>query len=384
MSKNVEIRDFSRRRSFPGTRGSTFDVFLHLYDGIEKIPAPIFTLVLLALAALVTRLDYTKLGLLFGFFLADWLSLALLPRFQKSYGPAKPPALTLALMRSAVAWTPLQVFLPLQCLGVILLLYGFWIEPHRIRLTRQTLRTPKIEPGQSIRILHLGDLHVERITAREKQLQEWIERLPPDLILFSGDVLNLSYLDDPVSLAQARDILSRWVAPYGVYAVAGSPAVDLPELLPQIYDNLPVHFLDNQEVNLKIREAQFRLIGVNCSHKPFIDARYLPAREDPDDPFTILLYHSPDLAPQAAAASIDLQLSGHTHGGQVRLPLIGALFTGSLLGRQFSAGRYQVGSMLLYITRGLGMEGAGAPRVRFLCSPEIVFWEITGDKTAAS
>ncbi len=379
MPKNTEIRDFSDRRFFPGTRGSPFDVFLHQYDRIEDIPAPVFSLILLALAALATWLDFPKFGLLFGFFLSDWLSLALLPKFQKSFGPAKPPALTLALMRSLAAWTPLAVFLPLQFLGVVLVLYGFWIEPHSIRLTRQMLRTPKIQPGLSFRLLHIGDLHIERITARERQLLEWIERLQPDLILFSGDVLSLSCLDDPLALAQAREILSKWKAPYGVYAVAGSPAVDLPELLPEIYRGLPIRFLDNQQVDILLGENTIRLIGLNCTHKPFIDASHLPEPQTANGRFTVLLYHSPDLAPQAAKTGIDLQLSGHTHGGQVRLPLMGALYTGSLLGRRYSAGRYQVGDMVLYITRGLGMEGAGAPRVRFLCPPEIILWEISGN-----
>jgi predicted MPP superfamily phosphohydrolase len=73
-----------------------------------------------------------------------------------------------------------------------------------------------------------------------------------------------------------------------------------------------------------------------------------------------------------------LQLSGHTHGGQVRLPLFGALYAGSLYGKRFESGRRQVGEMTLYVTRGLGLEGKGAPRVRFLCPPEMILWEIGG------
>lgn len=94
----------------------------------------------------------------------------------------------------------------------------------------------------------------------------------------------------------------------------------------------------------------------------------------------ILLYHSPDLAPEAAELGIDLQLSGHTHGGQVRLPFYGAVITGSLYGKALEVGRRQIGSLTLYVTRGLGMEGAGAPRVRFLCPPEIILWEMDGSE----
>ncbi len=98
----------------------------------------------------------------------------------------------------------------------------------------------------------------------------------------------------------------------------------------------------------------------------------------PRDTITLLLYHTPDLAPEAAAAGIDLQLSGHTHGGQVRLPLFGALYAASLYGKRYEVGRLSEGGLTLYVTRGVGLEGKGAPRVRFLCPPEIVLWELGG------
>jgi predicted MPP superfamily phosphohydrolase len=71
-------------------------------------------------------------------------------------------------------------------------------------------------------------------------------------------------------------------------------------------------------------------------------------------------------------------LSGHTHGGQVRLPFYGALVTASLYGKAFEAGRITLGSMTLYVSRGLGLEGTAGPRVRFLCPPEVVLWQLEG------
>jgi predicted MPP superfamily phosphohydrolase len=94
------------------------------------------------------------------------------------------------------------------------------------------------------------------------------------------------------------------------------------------------------------------------------------------DAFRILLYHTPDLAPEAAQLGIDLQLSGHTHGGQVRIPLYGAVYAASLYGKKFESGRRQVGDLTLYVSRGIGLEGGGAPRLRFNCAPEVTLWEI--------
>jgi len=118
-------------------------------------------------------------------------------------------------------------------------------------------------------------------------------------------------------------------------------------------------------------------VGVACSHRHAQDAeRLIQAMENAlQDTFTLLLYHSPDLIEGAAAHEIDLYLAGHTHGGQIRLPLFGALFTASTYGKRYEMGRYQMGDTTLYVSRGLGMEGMGAPRARFLCPPEVVLVE---------
>ncbi|GIV66253.1 MAG: metallophosphoesterase [Chloroflexota bacterium] len=376
----IEARDFSGRRNFPGEIGNDFDVVLRRYDAIQKIPPILFGLILFGLAWLPARMAWTNAIALWAFFLLDWLMLALLPVFQRSFGPPQPPTFLLALMRLPFALLPSPLNFILQAIGSLLVFYGFWIEPHRLKVTYQTLLTPKLKKGTKIRLLHLGDLHIERITQRERRLEEWIKQLQPDIIVFSGDILNLSYNRDPLALEHARQILSEWQAPLGVYAVAGSPAVDLAEMLPDFYDHLPIRHLQEERLDLVINQQTVHLIGLSCTHRPFVDAPRLEKLLPPtQDNFTILLYHTPDLAPNAAKTAVDLQLSGHTHGGQVRLPLIGALFTASLYGRTFSSGRYQLNGLTLYITRGIGMEGAGAPRVRFLCPPEIILWEITGD-----
>jgi predicted MPP superfamily phosphohydrolase len=96
---------------------------------------------------------------------------------------------------------------------------------------------------------------------------------------------------------------------------------------------------------------------------------------------TVLLYHSPDLVQEAAAHKIDLYLGGHTHGGQLRLPFYGAIVTMSKYGKRYEAGLFQEGATKMYISRGIGFEGLGLPRARFLCLPEIVNVELTGTKT---
>ncbi len=371
--------DFSKRRHFPGTSGSPFDSFLHSITAIEKISFPLFSVLLLLLALFPSPLTWQLDLIHWLFFLGDWVLVANLRNFKRSFGKPKPPVLVLALLRTTVNLLPPFISIPLQIVGTLLVIYAFWIEPHHLRLTKQTLVTSKLGPGKKVTILHLGDLHVERLTDRERQLNRYICDLGPDLILFSGDFINLSYLKDSQAHNDAREIMKDWSAPFGVYAVTGSPAVDLPEMIPNLLDGLPLRWLKDEIQTIAIRGEEIELIGLTCSHKPFIDGQHLQdLANDLSSHFRVLLYHSPDLAPEAAKNGIDLQLSGHTHGGQVRIPVFGALFSGSLYGKRFEMGRYALDAMTLYVSRGIGMEGAGAPRVRFLCPPEIILWEIIG------
>jgi predicted MPP superfamily phosphohydrolase len=375
----VKPKDFSRVRHFPGTTTSRFDGLVRAIAAIEKIPAPIFAALLFALALVLTRANVALAFGLWLFFLGDWILLALLPRAGKSFGPAKPPTFELAVMRACFAALPLPFSALAQIVGAALVVYAFWIEPHRVHVTRETLHTAKLKArARPLRVLHLGDLHIERVTNRERALVAHARDLQPDVILFSGDFLNLSYVHDPITWEHTRAILRDLRAPLGVFAVTGSPPVDQPDVVAHLLDGLHIRWLRDEKVSLDFEGQPVDLVGITCTHKPHVDRATLDSilHGDPAS-FTILLYHTPDLAPEAALQQVDLQLSGHTHGGQVRVPFFGALYAASLYGKLFEMGRHQIGALTLYVTRGIGLEGEGAPRVRFLCPPEIILWEIS-------
>ena len=375
----MDRHKFSNQARLPGTTTSFFDTLLRLDAFVQKIPTPVFA-GLLFVFALYPSLGNLQLAfLLWVFFIIDWISIRLLSYTHKSYGPAKPPTLMLAMLRLPFALLPLPLNMIAQFAGTLLVVYGFWIEPHYVHVTKQTMQSAKLKLGvPPLRVLHLGDLHVERITQRERKVVELARSLKPDVILFSGDFLNLSNVHDPVSWEHARTILGELDAPLGVFAVSGSPPVDQLPIVGKLLEGLSIRWLRNERVSLSHHGEAIDIVGITCTHKPHEDGADLDAilQGDPED-FTILLYHTPDLAPEAAAQGVDLQLSGHTHGGQVRLPIFGALYTSSLYGKRFEMGRYNVKDMTLYVTRGIGLEGKGAPRVRFLCPPEVVIWEIS-------
>ena len=319
----------------------------------------------------------------------NWMLLRRLPRAGRSFGPDQPTALALAAVQTLVAVLLGLIGVPLLVLVIVMALivagaaYATWIEPFRLTVTHQRL-TAQNWHGAGIRLLHIADLHIERITERERALNAQIEALQPDVIVFSGDFVNLSYRDDAQAKADIRTIIGAWHAPLGVYCVPGTPVVEpIPRVLEFVagLDNLTL--LANRWVSIETPDggARLHILGMITTHDLAVDRAALTQMlgRMPDAGLTLLLVHAPDIAPEAAKAGFDLYLCGHTHGGQIRLPLIGALLSASQLGKRFVMGRYQVGQMTLYTSRGVGMEGLGAPRARLFCPPEITLWEIRRD-----
>ena len=172
-------------------------------------------------------------------------------------------------------------------------------------------------------------------------------------------------------------MLSQLHAPLGVYAVTGTPGVDTPAAVQAIFSGLEIVLLQDQVFHLELEDQVLYIIGVsNLGRERDAAALQSLSAQIPPDAYSLLLYHTPDLIETASAAGTDLYLAGHTHGGQIRLPFYGALVTLSAYGKQYEMGQYQLGPTTLYISRGLGMEGLGLPRARFLCPPEIVLLEL--------
>lgn len=376
--RDIAARDFSRHWAFTARARWLARAARGAAELPGRIPAPLFALLLAGLAAAGARGRWAWAAALWLFMLCDWAMLWLLPRRGVSYGPPQPAALALALPRAACGLLPLPIALPLEIAGSVLAYDALWIEPHALETTRETLRSPKLAPGATLRVVHLGDLHVERVTDRERRLVERVAAERPDLIVCSGDLLNYSYANDREAWSACRWVFERLSAPLGVFVVSGSHPADHDQALEAIVRDTPARWLRDERVTVSREGQRLDVIGLTCTHRPFLERPRLEALLPARERFTLLLYHTPDLAPEAAALGIDWMLSGHTHGGQVRLPWFGALVTSSLYGKAFEMGRYQVAGLTLYVTRGIGLEGSAAPRARFLCPPELVVWEVGG------
>jgi predicted MPP superfamily phosphohydrolase len=324
------------------------------------------------------------------FIVAEGIGLALLRRQGRSFGAITPPMLALALFHAGIMFV-VGVLWPTvagMVVAVVLNLglasifaYATWIEPFHIGITYAELHSPKLRIDRSIRLLHISDLHVERVTRRERDLVNLARKLAPDLVVLTGDYLNLSYVDSPHTHQEAHNVLAALCAAVDapVFAVTGSPPVDIAHVVPRIFSDLPITWLQDDIHDVCLHDQVLRLAGIRCMREREIDVPRLRRllNDTPPDQFTLLLYHSPDLMPEASELEVDLYLCGHTHGGQIRLPLVGALITSSAFWKRYEMGRYQEGHTTLYVSRGLGMEGLGAPRARFLAPPEVVVWTLS-------
>lgn len=320
------------------------------------------------------------------FLLLDVYWISSLPRWGISYGPTKITIFIFIIISGGFLLLTLLVnllskgrFLSFRGSVITLLIgnllitglaiYGFCVEPFRLSQSHIELRVPGL--NRPVRIVQLSDLHIEYTTRREQALLKMMASLSPDLIVMTGDYPSQAYANDLQTIADLQSMVSQFHAPFGVYAVNGN--AESPKYMGYLLKNTGVRLLDNEVVKDSALSDRVAIVGLSYFDQSYDEMvlKRLMSRVQKDD-FSILLYHKPDLAYAARDQNVSLYLTGHTHGGQVRLPLFGALYTNSKYGKTFEMGEYTLDQMTMYVNRGLGFQGGIAPRVRFLAPPEVV------------
>lgn len=250
-------------------------------------------------------------------------------------------------------------------------------EPNRPHIVRQEItlrRWPAELHGFTLALL--SDLHYDSYFSVHP-LQSaigMVNSLRPDLIVLTGDFVTASPFDGGEEKAASNAepcaaLLAQMHAPHGLWAVLGNHdwATD-PRRVARSLREHNIEVLANQSAPMEIKGARFWLAGVS---EILFRTSDLPATlaNVPRDEATILLAHEPDYADYAAHHPIDLQLSGHSHGGQIRLPFLPPLYLPEMA-RKYYAGLYQVGPLTLYTNIGLGTMDVP---IRLNCPPEITF-----------
>jgi predicted MPP superfamily phosphohydrolase len=240
-----------------------------------------------------------------------------------------------------------------------LLLYAFFVEPYSIELTRHTLAGDVTQP---LKIAHLTDLHSSGFGTRERQVVSLVEKAAPDLIVVTGDIV------DSGSLEPSRELFRRLRASLGVWVVRGNAEHARPiSDDAAFFRSVGAHLLDNQGVS--VREDVW-LVGLDdpLTGHPDLGVALAGA---PAASFKVALFHSPEHFTEVAGR-FHLGLAGHTHGGQVRLPGLGALWLPAS-GQAYVQGWYTKNGSQLYVSRGIGTTVMPA---RFLSRPEVALIEI--------
>ena len=198
-----------------------------------------------------------------------------------------------------------------------------------------------------------------------------VNGLRPDLIVLTGDFVSVPLFGNPRKAAFTADpcarLLRQMTAPHGLWAILGNHDCGTdPKHVTRVLQAENIRVLVNQSEAIEHDGARFWLAGVNDVLSGAADLSKT-LRGVPVDEAVILLAHEPDFADAAARFPIDLQLSGHSHGGQVRIPLLPPLYLPPMA-KKYALGTYQVGPLALYTNAGLGTVRVP---VRLNCPPEI-------------
>ncbi|MCG1020442.1 metallophosphoesterase [Sutcliffiella horikoshii] len=254
--------------------------------------------------------------------------------------------------------------------------YARYIEPKQMKKLKHTITHSSIpESFSGIKIAQFSDTHIGHHFDKadlEKVIRK-INEEEPDIVVFTGDLM-----DNPLEYDRSYnliEILRKVKAPLGKFAIFGNHDHGGygTETYEEIMEKSEFTVLKNENIQVELIDgSKIYIAGVDDLMLGRPDFRET-LRNIPDDAYTILLAHEGDAADSISEQfHVNLQLSGHSHGGQVQIPFLGPLITPPL-GSKFYEGFYQLDDLTLYVNKGLGTT---RQPYRFLAPPEISFFTL--------
>lgn len=247
-------------------------------------------------------------------------------------------------------------------LSVLILGYSYFIETRWLEITRHQINL-KVNSNKKLKIVQISDLHTNGISTIEEKVIKTVQSEKPDIIFLTGDIATPGGTN-----AGYEQILKELIAKKAVYYIPGNwedweQILDLSDILKRnnIID------LTNKTIML---DNNLWLAGFADAPTGNPDLRIL--KNIPSDSKIISIFHSPIFFDEVST-STDLAFTGHTHGGQIRLPLIGSIALPPGSGN-YDQGWFQKNRAKMYVNRGIGTS---IVPFRFLCRPEISIFEIS-------
>jgi uncharacterized protein len=234
---------------------------------------------------------------------------------------------------------------------ILFIAYGFYNGLEITNYTYSDKELPKEFDGY--RIAFISDLHSKLIGRKQYKLIHAIEDCNPDIVVFTGDMIDGYHMD----ISPIKDLLVGLKEKYPMYAVSGNHERDnvfTYDKLMKYYEEYGVIYLDNKSLKLKKKNSHIGLYGLSYQDKYYIKkTSHKPDKDESD--FNILLYHDATAFSWISEYGYNLVLSGHTHGGIIRLPFLGGLINnnGTLLS-EFDNGMFHLKGSTLISNRGIG------------------------------
>ena len=265
----------------------------------------------------------------------------------------------------------------LAAIFVALGLYGFWYEPASLHVVAHDIRLDAAArlSGTPLRIAVIADLHGGSPYIGEAKIEEVValaNGAKPDLILLTGDYVTKGIVGgSPLAIETIAGKLRGLSAPLGTYAVLGNHdrAEDAPRIAAAL-EEAGIHVLDDRAASLD-HGGPVMLAGISDlrsgPHDIAAALVTVPAGQR-----ALCFTHSPDIFPRLPATCA-LTIAGHTHGGQVRLPLLGSPIVPSSYGQRYAAGLIREGDKVLFVSTGIGTS---IIPVRIGVPPEISILDI--------
>ncbi|MFB4169503.1 metallophosphoesterase [Virgibacillus sp. JSM 102003] len=249
--------------------------------------------------------------------------------------------------------------------------YAREIEPTMLDINQQILSSSKLpESFNNFKIVQFSDTHIGYHYSLEQftELVSTINAQKPDIIVFTGDLVDKPHMYNWDS--ELIKTLRKLKANHGKYWIYGNHDHGGygTDIVKNVMDKAEFQLLKNSYTSINLNNEKIALAGIDDVMLGSPDLEKTLTNSDPNL-FTILLAHEPDFADTTVHFPVDVQLSGHSHGGQVRLPFIGHLYT-PMYAEKYVQGKHmlQNGKLTLYVSRGLGTTRLP---YRFLCKPEI-------------
>lgn len=258
--------------------------------------------------------------------------------------------------------------------------YAHDIEPKLLDFTSYKISNKAIPSSfNNFKIIQFSDTHLgfQYNTQQLHTLVQKINKLEPDIIFFTGDLMDTPNMFSEKNLVIS--LLKSLNAPYGKFAIYGNHDHGGygSNIYKSVIEESDFTLLLNSSQKIKHKDgSHFHVIGIDDAMLGYPNIEEALTGVPAND-FKILLSHAPDLADEAALFNIQLQLSGHSHGGQIKIPFLGALVKAPFA-EKYHEGFYEIGQtpLTLYVNRGIGTTRLP---FRFLSKPELTLFTLSSE-----